>query len=159
SAGRIDAASLLLAAPRVTAAQLEAYMGARPHGTYTDDKVRMIIGLYVKTATSVGLDPLFVVAQMILETGNLTSDWAQPPRRDPPGIGVTGKPGEGISFPTWKAAVRAHVGRLLAYCVAKGAETPAQLKLIDEALTWRTLPDTLRGAVTSPKGLAGTWAA
>jgi peptidoglycan hydrolase-like protein with peptidoglycan-binding domain len=159
SAGRIDKKSLLLAAPRATLAQLEAYIGSRPHGSYDDAKVKMIVGLYVKTATSVGLDPLLVVAQMIFETGNLTSDWSQPPRRNPAGIGVTGVPGEGLSFPTWRAAVRAHVGRLLAYCVAKGAETPAQRKLIDEALTWRPLPDTLRGGVTNVSGLAGTWAA
>jgi hypothetical protein len=159
SAGRIDKTSLLLAAPRATRAQLEAYIGSRPHGGYDDAKVKMIVGLYVKTSTSVGLDPLLVVAQMILETGNLSSDWSQPPHRNPAGIGVTGEPGEGISFPTWRAAVRAHVGRLLAYCVSEGAETPAQLKLIEEALTWRPLPETLRGAVTSLSGLAGTWAA
>ena len=142
SEGRIDGKSLLLAAPRVTAAQLEAYVVGRPHGTYPDDKARMIVGLYVKTCKPVGLDPLLVVAQMVLETGNLTSDWSQPPRRNPAGIGVTGEPGEGISFPTWQAAVRAHVGRLLAYCIADGAETPAQLKLIEEALGGATCPGT-----------------
>jgi hypothetical protein len=159
SEGRIDKASALLAAPRATAAQLEAYMLARPHGTYGDDKVSAIVGLYVKTATPVGLDPLLVTAQMILETGNLSSDWSQPPRRNPAGIGVTGEPGKGISFPTWRAAVRAHVGRLLAYCIREGAETSAQLKLIDEALAWRTLPKRLRGSTTSLNDLAGTWAA
>ena len=146
-------------APRVTAAQLEAYVVGRPHGTYPDDKARMIVGLYVKTCKPVGLDPLLVVAQMVLETGNLTSDWSQPPRRNPAGIGVTGEPGEGISFPTWQAAVRAHVGRLLAYCIADGAETPAQLKLIEEALGWRDLPGNLRGAAPTLSGLTGTWAA
>ena len=159
SEGRIDGKSLLLAAPRATAAQLEAYVVGRPHGTYPDDKARMIVGLYVKTCKPVGLDPLLVVAQMVLETGNLTSDWSQPPRRNPAGIGVTGEPGEGISFPTWQAAVRAHVGRLLAYCIAEGAETPAQLKLIEEALVWRALPDDRRGIAPSLSGLAGTWAA
>ena len=43
------------------------------------------------------LDPLVAVAQMVLETGNLTSFWSQTPRRNPAGIGVTGEPGAGDS--------------------------------------------------------------
>jgi hypothetical protein len=157
--GRVTGASPLAAAPRATAAQFEVYVRSRPHGGYTDANVRTIVRLYDTTARSVGLDPLLVVAQMVLETGNLSSEWSQRPRRNPAGIGVTGEPGEGVSFPNWKAAVRAHVGRLLAYSLAAGAENATQLALIDEALTWRALPDHLRGAATSLSGLAGTWAA
>jgi hypothetical protein len=151
--------SPLLAPPRASAATLEAYVCARPHGRYTDADVRTIVGLYERTAIAVGLDPLLVVAQMVLETGNLSSEWSQPPRRNPAGIGVTGAPGEGVSFPNWKSAVRAHVGRLLAYSLPNGGETPAQLKLIDEALDWRPLPERLRGGGPNLAKLAGTWAA
>jgi hypothetical protein len=36
---------------------------------------------------------------------------------------VTGEPGVGISFASWDEAVRAHVGRLLAYAISKRRET------------------------------------
>jgi Putative peptidoglycan binding domain/Mannosyl-glycoprotein endo-beta-N-acetylglucosaminidase len=156
---RVTRATPLIAPPRAAGNQLESYIGARPHGGYSDADVGTIVDLYEKTASAVGLDPLLVVAQMILETGNLSSEWSQPPRRNPAGIGVTGRPGEGVSFPSWRAAVRAHVGRLLAYGVSKGGETAVQLRLIDEALRWRPLPDRLRGSAPTLGGLAGTWAA
>jgi flagellum-specific peptidoglycan hydrolase FlgJ len=72
---------------------------------------------------------------------------------------VTGEPGEGISFPDWKAAVAAHVGRLLAYALAQGAGTEKQRRLISKALKVRPLPDSRRGVARTLKGLAGTWAA
>lgn len=159
SAAVVTRTSLLIAPPRASAAMFESYICARPHGRYSDANVRTIVGLYERTATAVGLDPLLVVAQMVLETGNLSSEWSQPPRRNPAGIGVTGAPGEGVSFSSWKAAVRAHVGRLLAYSLPSGEETAAQLKLIDEALTWRPLPERFRGGAPSLSKLAGTWAA
>lgn len=52
-----------------------------------------------------------------------------------------------------------HVGRLLAYAVPLGEENSAQRALIDKALEARPLADTMRGVTTSPRGLAGTWAA
>lgn len=156
---RITSTSLLIAPPRATAAQFASYISARRHGGYSAANIRTIAGLYDKTATAVGLDPLLVVAQMVLETGNLSSEWSQPPRRNPAGIGVTGAPGKGVSFPSWSSAVRAHVGRLLAYSLPGGGETAAQRKLIDEALEWRPLPQRLRGSSPSLNKLAGAWAA
>ena len=157
--GPVDVRTALLAPARATRAQLDRHMLARPHGEYTDANVRQIVGRYVTTSRAVGLDPLLVVSQMVLETGNLTSFWSQVPRRNPAGIGVTGEPGAGISFRSWKAAVRAHVGRLLAYVIPKGSENAAQRELIDEALAVRPLPEHLRGAAPTIEGLAGTWAA
>jgi hypothetical protein len=157
--GSVTRRSLLIAPPRASAPMFESYMCARPHGRYSDANVRTIVSLYEETATAVGLDPLLVVAQMVLETGNLSSEWSQRPRRNPAGIGVTGAPGEGVSFSSWKLAVRAHVGRLLAYSLASGEETPAQLKLIDEALKVRPLPERLRGGASNLGKLSGTWAA
>jgi hypothetical protein len=133
-------------------------MLSRPHGTYTDADVRAIIADYYAVAPAVGLDPLLVVAQMVEETGNLTSFWSQRPRRNPAGIGVTGQPGEGLSFPDWRTATRAHTGRLLAYALPKNTENQAQANLIKEALSFRPLPDNLRGAAPTLAGLAGTWA-
>lgn len=148
----------LLAQPRATQKALVRYMLLRKHGKYSDDDVRAILKRYLATSKRAGVDPLLVISQMILETGNLTSHWSQRPRRNPAGIGVTGEPGVGISFPTWDKAVRAHVGRLLAYAIPKGGGNVAQRGLIKEALAVRPLPDNRRGCAPTVKGLAGTWA-
>src|SRR3954447_5642115 len=151
--------SELIPTPRITPGQPERYMLARPHGQYTDDDVRFILGQYFEVAPPAGLDPLLSISQMVLETGSLTSFWSQRPRRNPAGIGVTGEPGAGVSFPSWVVAVRAHVGRLLAYALPRGGESAAQQALITEALRWRPLPDTVRGRAPTLAGLAGSWAA
>ena len=156
--GPVTVQSGLLDPPRATRKTLERYMLARQHGKYSDADVRDILGKYTTTCKAAGLDPLLVVSQMVLETGNLMSDWSQAPRRNPAGIGVTGKPGAGVSFSNWDKAVRAHVGRLLAYALPKDSGTPAQRKLIDEALKVRPLPENRLGCAPTLKGLAGTWA-
>jgi hypothetical protein len=150
--------SKLLAPASAPSAQAEQYLLARPHGGYSSDDVTKIVGLYYTTATAVGLDPLLVVAQMAEETSHLTSFWSQRPRRNFAGIGVTGQPGVGLSFPDLKTAVHAHTGRLLAYALPSGSGSPAQNQLIGEALAARPLPLQLRGAAATLKGLAGTWA-
>ncbi|HEX2259429.1 MAG TPA: glucosaminidase domain-containing protein [Actinomycetota bacterium] len=155
----VTTSARLVAPPRADVTQAQRYVTSKAHGTYSDDEVRQIVELYFETGKSVGLDPLLAVSQMVLETGNLTSFWSQPPRRNPAGIGVTGEPGAGISFPSWTAAVRAHVGRLLAYAIAQSRGTNEQVLLIKEALSWRPLPSQLRGAAPSVKDLARTWAA
>jgi hypothetical protein len=156
---KITVKTKLIAKPRATDAQLEGYLVGRPHGGYSEREVREIARHYEAATQGVGLDPLLVVAQMVLETDNLSSFWSQPPRRNPAGIGVTGEAGAGISFPSWKAAVTAHVGRLLAYTLAKGEENEKQRRLIDKALKVRALPDSSRGVAPTLNGLAGTWAA
>jgi N-acetylmuramoyl-L-alanine amidase len=155
----ITTSSALRSPARAPAERCEQYLLARPHGEYSDDDVRSIVRGYYETASAVGLDPLLVVAQMAEETAHLTSFWSQRPRRNPAGIGVTGAPDVGLSFPSWKVASRAHTGRLLAYSLASGAESPVQLQLIQEALAFRPLPPALRGAAPKLAGLAGTWAA
>lgn len=151
--------SKLLASPRTTRAQAERFLIPKPNGEYTDADVRFIITQYFTVGPSVGLDPLLAVAQMELETAFLASFWAARPRRNPAGIGVTGEPGAGISFPSWKVSVRAHLGRLLAYALPATAGTAAQKALIAEALTWRPLPPSKRGSAPTVKGLAQSWAA
>jgi hypothetical protein len=150
--------STLLAKPRATRKTIERYLLSRRHGGYSDDEVKKILGTYMETCRAAGLDPLLVVSQMVLETGNLMSHWSQPPRRNPAGIGVTGQPGAGKSFTNWDKAVRAHVGRLLAYALPAGEGTEAQRKLIEEALKVRPLPADRRGRSPTLEGLAGSWA-
>jgi hypothetical protein len=156
--GPVTENSKLLAAPRAPSRQILQFLLGRPHGGYTDDDVEMIVDTYCATATAVGLDQLLVVAQMSEETGHLTSFWSQRPRRNVAGIGVTGEPGKGNSFPSLTAGIRAHTGRLLAYVLPGGTGNPAQAALITEALEARALPDDRRGIAPTLAGLSGTWA-
>jgi hypothetical protein len=150
--------STLLAPPRATLTQARHYLRARPNGGYTEEEVDAILRRYFEMAAALGLDPLLAVAQMMHETNFLSSFWSQPPRCNPAGIGVTGEPGAGIVFDDWTPAVRAHLGRLLAYAIVDGAETGVQRELIEEALRWRPLPIRLRGIAPTLRGLTGTWA-
>jgi N-acetylmuramoyl-L-alanine amidase-like protein len=159
--GSVTPNTKLLAAARAPAGQAEQYLLARPCGQYSENDARRIVDLYYTTAAAVGLDPLLAVAQMAEETGHLTSFWSQRPRRNLAGIGVTGKPGEGLSFPDLPTAVLAHTGRLLAYVLPSGTENPAQAQLIGKALAFRPLTDDHRGVAPTLAGLAGAhgWAA
>jgi N-acetylmuramoyl-L-alanine amidase len=155
---KVSPRARLLAHPRVSLARARRFCLARPHEKYSEEDVARILRLYFETARPVGLDPLLVISQMVLETANLTSFWSQRPRRNPAGIGVTGEPGEGVSFASWPKAVRAHTGRLLAYVLPKGRENSVQRALVEEALTVRPLPPDLRGVAPTLQGLTGTWA-
>ena len=175
---RYDAMSPLLGTtPPDAAARAVRFILARPHGEYTEvDIAHTIVPAYFAVCASVGLDAVLLIAQMIHETGNLTSWWSQRPRRNPAGIGVTGavwatpprtgawvKRGplwvEGVAFPTWEQdAIPAHIGRLLAYALPAGQGTPAQQQLIAQALAIRPLPAAFRGAATRLQGLNGRWA-
>jgi hypothetical protein len=156
--GQVTESSKLLAAPRAPSRQAREFLLGTSHGGYTDHDVETIVDSYYATATAVGLDPLLVVAQMSEETGHLTSFWSQRPRRNFAGIGVTGEPGKGNSFPSLTAGIRAHTGRLLAYALPAGTENPAQAALIGEALQARPLPRDRRGSAPTLAGLAGHWA-
>lgn len=168
---------LLGTAPLDAAARAVRFILARPHGEYTEvDIAGTIVPAYVAVCASVGLDAVLLIAQMIHETGNLASWWAQRPRRNPAGIGVSGavrgaqppsgiwQPRddiwvEGVAFESWKDhAIPAHAGRLLAYARTDAQATPAQLRLIKAALAVRGLPLVFRGAAPRLQGLNGRWA-
>ena len=154
----IGPATTLLARARVSHATVERYLLRRPHGDRPDADMRELARLYFELAQPAGLDPLLAIAQMVVETGNMTSEWSRPPRRNLAGIGVTGQPGQGLTFASWREAVEAHVGRLLAYAVRADAATPAQRDLIDKALARRPLPPDFRGVAPTLEGLAERWA-
>ncbi len=157
STSTVSPSSTLMAGPRGSAAQVTAYLLARPHGAYSPAEVQAIAGDYFAVAGPLGLDPLIAASQMIEETAHLSSFWSQPPRHNMAGIGVTGEPGAGLSFPT----ATEQIGRLLAYALKPGTETPGQHSLIREALSFRPLPDDRRGVAPTLAGLAGPgrWAA
>lgn len=159
--GTVSPSSPLMGAPHGTLAQVTAYLLARPHGTYSKADVEAIASDYFAIASPLGLDPFVAACQMIEETAHLSSFWSQPPRHNLAGIGVTGEDGAGNSFPSAHEGVRAHLGRLLAYILKDGAETPAQRSLIQEALAFRDLPSDHRGVAQTLAGLAGPrrWAA
>ena len=165
--------------------QAVRYVLARPHGEYSDESVDTIVRAYWAQCAAVGVDPVMVVAQLIHETGGLAAWWAQRPRRNPAGIGVTGhsvsreafeasparypdrswawgadgRRREGCSFGSWAGeSVPAHVGRLLAYALPAGQGTIAQQALIAVALRARALPASYRGAAPTWRGLDGRWA-
>ena len=157
-AAGLGTSSPIVAPPRVTEGQAVRYLVPKYNGEYTDADVRYIVGRDFDVSVRAGVDPLVVISQMSHETAHLSSYWSQRPRRNPAGIGVTGAPGAGMSFPRWSNSVDAHVGRLLAYALPKGAGTAEQKRLIARALSWRPLPDSYRGSARTIYGLQGRWA-
>lgn len=178
----ITADSPLLSAPRATPSQAQVYVVAIG-SMYTPGDIATIMGHYWRYSIPVGLDPLLAVAQCIHETSDLepstgkwrplSSWWAQRPRRNPAGIGVTGevkanKPEEtrgwvedtrsqppvwraGLTFPSWDEGARAHVGRILAYAISEGQETEEQRAAITYSLGVRPLSRSLRGTAPTLK--------
>ena len=170
--------ALLAPTPPGLATRAAQAILTRPHGAYTDhDIAAVIVPAYIAQCAAVGLDAAIVLAQLIHETGSLTSWWSQRPRRNPAGIGVTGRTmagqprsldwakrddgvwAEGVSFESWNgAAIPAHLGRLLAYAVTDAAANDAQRQLIEYAMLIRPLPASYRGVAPTITGLNGRWA-
>lgn len=181
--GTITEDTTLLSAPRATEQQARLYI-TRRGSIYTPQDIEVIVGHYWRHAVPAGLDPLLAIAQAIHETserdpatGNwrpLSSWWAQRPRRNPAGLGVTGQtrttppngPGweidtrkqppiwrAGLRFSSWEEGSRAQMGRLLAYAIPEGQGTTKQRELISFALGMRPLPANLRGTATTLKSL------
>jgi N-acetylmuramoyl-L-alanine amidase len=153
----ITTAADIIHPPRATERHLVGALAHSEHGAYGDADVEFLARLYVETCIPVGLDPLMPFCQMLVETARLQSHWSQPPHHNLAGIGVT-SPTVGVDFPNLAYAVRAHVGRLLAYAVPAGTETALQRLVIAEALSWRPLPDRFRGVAPTLHGLARSWA-
>jgi hypothetical protein len=66
---------------------------------------------------------------------------------------------EGLAFACWDSdAIRAHLGRLLAYALPVDAGTAVQRSLIAQPRRLRPLPDAYRGAAPTLARLAGRWA-
>src|SRR5262245_16052115 len=168
----------ILGRPSGAAQQATNWLAERAAG-YTPNDVTAIVATYSEIGGAGGADWFLALAQLALETNSLTSWWSQRPRRNPAGIGVTGRvqagapdappgPGwtwdgtqwrEGLSFATWvDDAIPAHLGRLLAYALTDAQASPTQRTLIDRALGYRPLPDAYRGVAPTIIGLNGRWA-
>lgn len=165
----------ILGPQRGSIEQAVAFILARPHGEYGEKDIReTIVPQYFLQAIQVGIDPIIAVAQMIHETGNLTSFWSQRPQRNPAGIGVTGQkqatpPADrknwafnsqrqmweaGLSFASWKDdAIPGHLGRLLAYALRVDEGSELQRALLAKAMSYRSFPQAFRGSAVTIKQL------
>ena len=170
----------ILGLPSGLAQQAYSWLVARAAPEYTPYDIWAIVNAYQQIGDSVELDWFLAIAQMCHETGSMTSWWCGRPRRNPAGIGVTGRTQigtadtpplgsawawdgsvwrEGVSFATWvDHGIPAHLGRLLAYALRDDQASPAQLELIRRALAVRPLPASLRGVAPTILGLNGRWA-
>ncbi len=171
--------SPLLAPPSARVEVALARWAWQPNAAYKAWDVEVILRAYWHQAAALDIDPALAVAQMVHETGWLTSWWCGRPRHNPAGIGVTGQTSliprlmskewawnpntrrwhKGLSFADWvHDAIPIHLGRLLAYALREGAGTPLQQAAIRVALARRPLPVRLRGCAPTLQGLEGTWA-
>lgn len=176
--GAVPTDAPLLGPSSGTADQAIAYLARRAVG-YTTYDITSIVSAYQQQGEPVGVDWFLALAQMAHETGSLTSWWSQRPRRNPAGIGVTGRvlpgmpdappPGdwawhndqweEGVSFATWADdGILAQLGRLLAYALRDEQMTDVQRALSARALSYRAMPASSRGIAPTIVGLNGRWA-
>lgn len=174
--------SSILATPRCTIEQATNYiLNRNPKPIYTSWDLKVnIMPWYWQYCEQTGVDPCITIAQMIHETGNMSSWWSDRPRRNPAGIGVTGETSvrppipedvnkwaynddtqrwhKGVSFPNWVESSLAHVGRLCAYATFPDERTLKQKDIVNKALKYRTLPLHLHGVSPTLEGLNGRWA-
>jgi hypothetical protein len=179
---KVTKQSPIIASPRCTMEQAAQYILNRtPKPIYTSYDITVnILPWYWQYGEQTGVDPCVAVAQMIHETGNMSSWWSDRPRRNPAGVGVTGEkrsnpppPEEahlwawndtqqkwqkGISFASWEESTKAQIGRLCAYATDPAVRTPQQQALVDAALQYRSLPANFHGIAPTLEGLNGRWA-
>lgn len=160
--------------PALTRA-VQSRCAASPHYTATD--IEIIVGAYVEACATMHLDVVLALAQMLHESGLLSSWWCARPRRNPAGIGVTGATRaltdprdsaawaynpqtgrfhRGYSYDRWAPdAVEAHVARLMWYAHPEPFSA-AQQALYDRATAGRGMPKAARGSALTPRELG--WA-
>lgn len=156
---------------------LIAAIRSRPHGEYADHDIDVIVQSYINYCIPIAVDPIIAIAQMVHETGNLTSFWSQRPQRNPAGLGVNGQARKkrpvdyagwcynhqrgqwevGLCFASWVYdSIPAHVGRLLAYALPVPMRSPRQQEAVDRALVYRDLPVFIHGSAPILKKLGQT---
>lgn len=176
--------SAILSEARCTQEQAATYLlrNMKEGNQYTEGDIRnIIIPAYYEEARKVGIDPVIAIAQMIHETGFLSSFWSMRPRRNPAGIGVTGQTAKtlpkdasfwewsyddvakiwkkGLRFDKWDTgSIPAHISRLLVYATKEGNRTKEQQAYITQHTAKRPLPARVVGCAPTLAGLEGTWA-
>jgi hypothetical protein len=176
--------SKVMAPARCTQKQATEYVFERMpvSSNYTrHDLENVIIPAYFTVGELIGVDPCIAIAQMIHETGFLSSFWSKRPRRNPAGIGVTGQTAKslpkdasywewsyddeariwkkGLRFDTWdRGSVPGHISRLLGYATKEPERTHEQKEFLKEHTARRPLPPKVIGCAPTLAGLEGTWA-
>lgn len=181
---KLSLADSLIVAPAMGTPELAAkYLTLRktdPSYSAADHKI--IATYYYNYGEAVGINPLMAFAQMIHETGGLTSWWSLRPRRNPAGIGVTGEtsrsrirppsgPGldwqaddisklwkKGFAFTDWQLAVKAHLGHLIVYAVNPGMQSPTQRAMVAFDPRAVVMPLAYKGTSRVWNDLEGKWA-
>ncbi len=131
--------------------------------------------LYFTIGTEAHVDWIGAFAHALYASSWVTTAWSQPPYHNLAHIGITGKRSAtrpvasspysawmyrdttrdyelGIGFASYDDAVRAHIGRLLAY-----AGAPMDHPLVTFALAVRPLADQYYGSAFTWLDLSGTW--
>ena len=85
-----SADSPILGRQVIAIGQVNRFITGRAHGEYQPREI-VEVPTYFRVCLPAGVDPLVALAQLVHETGNLTSFWSQRPQRNPAGIGVTGQ--------------------------------------------------------------------
>ena len=138
------------------------WLKTRPHKVRPDHELDALIVCYEQACAATGVSLELAITQMVHETDSYTSLWAQPPRRNPAGMGVTGTilpdgTPAGQWFDTDALGVTAHIGRLLAYLLPAGEGSGPQRRFVDYCLTHQPKPP--RAVATNVAEMAAVWAA
>lgn len=113
-------------------------------------EAKKIAGLYIEEATAEGVNYEIAFSQMCLETGFLRYDGQVHPNQfNFCGLGVVGHRTQGLTFPSERIGIRAHIQHLKAYASTAGLRR----KLVDSRFRF-----VHRGSIKSIDGLAGKWA-
>ncbi len=140
--------------------QAVAYIRAQlPAGSEYAGDVESIMGNYWQLAPPVGLDPFLLAAHCILETDALRAYWAGRPRRNPANLGVPDPSNHetGLSFPSWTAAVPAHLGYVLALVLRDDQATAAQQAMLAQYPLLAQVPAEQRGVGGTVGAFARAW--
>lgn len=171
--------STIVHAPRCTIENAVNYLKNK-NGWYTENELStIIVPAYFRYGQEMGIDPCIAIAQLVHETGFLTSWWSNRPRRNPAGIGVTGQTSntppnddknwaynpqnqkwhKGLSFASWENnAVPSHIARLFVYSVPSQFWTKVQTEFVAKYTADRPVPPKFMGCAPTLAGLEGTWA-
>jgi len=131
-----DTDAPIVGAASGTIEQASAWFSARCSAAYTTYDVGTIVARYRDLGEWAGMDWFLALAQMGHETGHMTSWWSQRPRRNPAGIGVTGRTEYGTKASHHGAKGLAFLpGTIMAFLRTSGDCWPTRLPT--------TLPTTL----------------
>ncbi len=118
--------------------------------TISPDSAGKIASLYIKEATSEGVNYDVAFAQMCLETGFLKFGGdVNKTQNNFCGLGVTGNGNKGLSFPSVQMGIRAHIQHLKAY---------ASTEKLNNGIVDKRFKYVKRGSVKEITQLSGKWA-